>query len=64
VLDADYEAALEHGARLWMLRKDRTPTPWSGRYLVVVESERARRPSWAALTPSARRAEACRSTVC
>jgi hypothetical protein len=40
VLDADYDAALERGAHLWVLRKDRTPTPWSGRYLVVVESER------------------------
>jgi len=47
VLDADYEAALARGGQLWVLRKDRTPTPWSGRYLVVVESERARRPRWA-----------------
>jgi hypothetical protein len=49
VLDADYEAALGRGGQLWVLRKDRTPTPWSGRYLVVVESERARRPPWASL---------------
>ena len=49
VLDADYEAALERGGQLWVLRKDRTPTPWSGRYLIVVESERARRPQWASL---------------
>ena len=49
VLDADYEAALARGGQLWALRKDRTPTPWSGRYLVVVESERARRPRWASL---------------
>ena len=49
VLDADYEAALERGGQLWVLRKDRTPTPWSGRYLIVVESERARRPRWASL---------------
>jgi hypothetical protein len=47
LLDADYEAALERGVAFWMLRKDRTPTAWSGRYLVVVESERARRPPWA-----------------
>jgi hypothetical protein len=49
VLDADYEAALERGGQLWVLRKDRTPTPWSGRYLIVVESDRARRPPWASL---------------
>ena len=56
VLDADYEAALERGVPLWVLPKDRTPTPWSGRYLVVVESERARRPPWASLTYGARKA--------
>jgi hypothetical protein len=49
VLDADYDAALERGGQLWVLRKDRTPTPWSGRYLIVVESDRARRPPWASL---------------
>ena len=56
VLDADYEAALERGVPLWVLRKDRTPTPWSGRYLVVVESEWAHRPPWAALTYGDRKA--------
>ena len=56
VLDADYEAALERGVPLWVLRKDRTPTPWSGRYLVVVESERAHRPPWASLTYGDRKA--------
>ena len=48
LLDADYEAAMERGVQFWVLRPDRTPTPWSGRYLVVVESERSRRPAWAA----------------
>jgi hypothetical protein len=52
VLDADYDAALERGVQLWVLRKTRTPTPWSGRYLVVVESERARRPPWASVVVS------------
>jgi hypothetical protein len=46
VLDADYESAMARGVEFWVLRKDRTPTPWSGRYLVVVESERTRRPAW------------------
>jgi hypothetical protein len=54
VLDADYEAALERGVELWMLRRDRTPTPWAGRYLVVVESDRARRPPWASADPGPR----------
>jgi hypothetical protein len=57
VLDADYEAAMERGVPFWMLRKDRTPTPWSGRYLVVVESERTRRPVWAAAAVSEQPAE-------
>ena len=57
LLDADYEAAMKRGVQFWMLRLDRTPTPWSGRYLVVVESERNRRPSWAELAPGDQKAE-------
>ena len=56
LLDADYEAALGRGVQLWMLRKDRTPTPWSGRYLIVVESERTQRPPWASLVSGDQRA--------
>ena len=48
LLDADYEAAMERGVQLWVLREDRAPTAWSGRYLIVVESERTQRPSWPA----------------
>ena len=48
LLDADYEAATERGVQFWVLRQDRTPTAWSGRYLIVVESERTQRPPWAA----------------
>ena len=47
VLDADYERALAEGKNLWMLAPDREPTPWSGRYLVVVQTERGARPAWA-----------------
>ena len=47
VLDADYERALAEGNSLWMLAPDREPTPWSGRYLVVVQTQRAARPAWA-----------------
>lgn len=48
VLDADYERALAEGNRLWMVAPDREPTPWSGRYLVVVQTQRAARPAWVA----------------
>jgi hypothetical protein len=47
ILDADYERALADGKRLWVLREDREPTPWSGRYLVIVDSQRSERPQWA-----------------
>lgn len=47
VLDADYEAALAQGRSLWVLRPDREPTPWSGRYLVIVDTQRSERPDWA-----------------
>jgi len=46
LLDADYELALENGKKLWMLHPDRAPTPWSGRYLVIVDSDSAERPAW------------------
>jgi hypothetical protein len=57
LLDANYEAAMEGGVQFWVLRKDRTPTPWSSRYLVVVESERTQRPAWTPLPLSDRKAE-------
>ena len=46
ILDADYERALSEGQSLWLLRPDRTPTPWPGRYLVIVDTARAARPAW------------------
>jgi hypothetical protein len=46
ILDADYERALNAGQALWVLRADRTPTRWPGRYLVIVDSARAERPVW------------------
>lgn len=49
VLDEDYERALAGGARLWVLRADRTPTASPGRYIVVVDSERSTRPAWSPL---------------
>ena len=49
VLDEDYQEKIDEGRRLSVLRGDRTPTPWSGRYLVVVDSMSGERPDWSAL---------------
>ena len=49
VLDADYEAAAAAGRAPGVLRPDRTPTAWPGRWLVVVDSGRHARPPWAPL---------------
>lgn len=46
LLDADYERAMQEGDAPWVLHPRRTPTSWSGRYLVVVESQRNERPAW------------------
>lgn len=46
ILDADYEAAASQGRTIGALRADRTVTPWAGRYLVVIDSQRDRRPAW------------------
>jgi len=54
VLDADYERALAAGRRLWILRTDRSWTPWSGRYLVIVDSQRELRPDWVRTLPQSR----------
>ena len=54
VLDADYERALREGHPVWQLRSDRLATPWSGRYLVVVDSGTLERPVWAAFRSRAR----------
>jgi len=49
ILDADYDATLAQGQSLWVLPKDRAQTPWSGRYLIVVDSGRTERPAWSPL---------------
>jgi hypothetical protein len=43
ILDGDYEAA---GSSFWVLSKTRRSTPWSGKYLVIVDSGRVARPAW------------------
>ncbi|RKU01673.1 hypothetical protein C7H84_19800 [Burkholderia sp. Nafp2/4-1b] len=46
ILDDDYQARVEAGKSLWVLRHDRDITPIAGRYLVVIDSERKTRPAW------------------
>lgn len=46
ILDADYDAALARGESFWVLLPERRATPWSGRYLVIVETQRSERPAW------------------
>jgi hypothetical protein len=65
LLDAEYERALLEGRHFWVLRADRTPAPTPGRYLVIVDSQRAARPDWSPL-PGGRRGPAAQgaSGVC
>jgi hypothetical protein len=56
IIDADYNQALAAGAPMWVLRADRKPTPWPGRYLVVIDSGTRVRPHWAPRPGSARAA--------
>jgi hypothetical protein len=49
ILDAEYEARVEAGKSLWVLHPDRDVSPWAGRYIVVVDSARGRRPAWSPL---------------
>ena len=46
VLDEDYQKEMDDGRRRRVLRSDWTPTPWSGRYLVVVDSMSSEQPGW------------------
>lgn len=62
LLDADYEQALARGKPLWVLRADRTPVPWPGRYLVIVDSQATERPVWSPL-PGAKRPAPVASTT-
>ncbi|WP_052001477.1 hypothetical protein [Burkholderia paludis] len=49
LLDDDYQARVEAGKSLWVLRRDRDITPIAGRYLVVIDSARKTRPGWSPL---------------
>lgn len=57
LLDAEYQRALREGRQFWVLRADRQPVMAAGKYLVVVESSRARRPAWSP-APAPHRKEA------
>nr|WP_317985411.1 hypothetical protein [Burkholderia pseudomallei] len=46
ILDAEYEARAAGGDPPWVLRAHRQVTPWAGRYLVVIDSQRKTRPAW------------------
>ncbi|WP_051137998.1 hypothetical protein [Burkholderia cepacia] len=46
ILDDDYQARVEAGKSLWVLRHDRDITPIAGRYLAVIDSARRTRPAW------------------
>ena len=56
VLDADYEAAVASGEKLWILKASRQTIPWPGRNLVIVDSQATERPFWSPLptTPGAK----------
>ncbi len=49
ILDADYEDAMKEGKTFWVLAKTRESTPFSGRFLIVVNTERTARPEWSPL---------------
>jgi len=54
ILDADYEQAIAAGQTFSVLSKARESSPWSGRYLVIIDTGRKSRPLWSPL-PGKRR---------
>jgi hypothetical protein len=54
ILDGNYERAMATGRRFWMLSSVREPTAWSGRYLVIVDTQRRERPAWTRTSPNPR----------
>ena len=49
ILDADYESAQTEPHIAALLDPSRVVTPWAGRYMLIVDSRRVTRPTWAAL---------------
>ncbi len=46
ILDGEYDRAMAAGETFWVLPKTREATPWSGKFMVVVDTGRAQRPAW------------------
>jgi len=46
ILDADYETAMKEGQVFWVLPNNREATAFSGRFLIIVDTERDARPEW------------------
>lgn len=40
------DRGMGEGRSFWVLDSLRTPSPWSGRYLIVIDTRRDRRPAW------------------
>ncbi|MFC0575048.1 L,D-transpeptidase [Paraburkholderia solisilvae] len=57
ILDAEYENLIDSGRSLWVLHSDRQVTPWAGRYIVVVDSQRKARAAWSPAPSGAMRAK-------
>jgi len=53
ILDGDYEVAESEGEKFPQLALNRKPTPWSGRFLVVIDTGRSVRPDWSPAPESA-----------
>lgn len=63
-LDADYLQAMasaDPGKAAWVMRADREPLPWPGRWLVIVDSATATRPDWAVPAAAKRARHAAQS---
>lgn len=52
VLDAEYERLAAEGEVLWVLKEDRETVADPGRYVVIVDSGRSRRPPWSVPRPA------------
>jgi hypothetical protein len=57
IIDAEYQALVDSGESLWVLHPSREVTPWAGRFIVVIDSERKTRPAWAPAPGSKARAK-------
>jgi hypothetical protein len=60
ILDGDYEKAMAAGEMFPVLSKTREATAWSGRFLVVVDTERTERPAWSPAPHGPQRETGCR----